>query len=233
VTDETDGALNGGSRPAEQPDPESVTPETALAPAEDEFEGATPPGYDWPTHGGYLGCLMGLMAGVLLGGFLGANIFAAYYNVLDLPLAVYILLNVALFIVLLIGLGRLGWWLGRRYYRYYPQPAGPTWGELDEDSNEDQASEATSSAEVSLSDNARESADRESADRESADRESADRETPTTASEPEASEQRPDVTLLSEANEGEDNRGNGADEAAEQAEDADDNPERAPRGVTR
>jgi hypothetical protein len=103
-----------------------------LSPPEDEVEGATPPGYDWPTHGGYLGCLMGVMAGVLLGGFLGANIFAAYYNVLDLPLAVYILLNVGLFLGLLIGLGRLGWCLGRRYYRYYPQPAGPTWGETDE-----------------------------------------------------------------------------------------------------
>jgi predicted lipid-binding transport protein (Tim44 family) len=172
VTDETDDALNGESRPAAQPDPESVTPEAASAPAEDEFEGATPPGYDWPTHGGYLGCLMGVMAGVLLGGFLGANIFAAYYNVLDLPLAVYILLNVALFIALLIGLGRLGWWLGKRYYRYYPQPAGPTWGESDED----QESEAISSAEIDSSDGAPEAAARE---------------TPATATEPEASEQRP------------------------------------------
>jgi predicted lipid-binding transport protein (Tim44 family) len=180
VTDETDGALNGESRPAAQPDPESVTPEAASASAEDEFEGATPLGYDWPTHGGYLGCLMGVMAGVLLGGFLGANIFAAYYNVLDLPLAVYILLNVALFLVLLIGLGRLGWWLGRRYYRYYPQPAGPTWGESDEgqsdDGEEGEASKAVSSAEIDLSDGAPESAERE---------------TPATADEPEASEQRP------------------------------------------
>jgi predicted lipid-binding transport protein (Tim44 family) len=126
-------------------------PETASAPEEDEFEGATPPGYDWPTHGGYLGCLMGVMAGVLLGGFLGANIFAAYYNVLDLPLAVYILLNIALFIVLLIGLGRLGWWLGRRFYRYYPQPAGPTWGESDaEEAAEEQ--EVISDANVDVID---------------------------------------------------------------------------------
>jgi predicted lipid-binding transport protein (Tim44 family) len=218
VTDETDDALNGEPRPAAQPDPESVTPETASAQAEDEFEGATPPGYDWPTHGGYLGCLMGVMAGVLLGGFLGANIFAAYYNVLDLPLAVYILLNVALFIVLLIGLGRLGWWLGRRYYRYYPQPAGPTWGESDEDSDKDQASEPTSSAEVNSSDSAPESAAHEAT---------------ATAAEPEASERRPGLTLLGEADKREDNRGDGADETAEQAEDADDNPERAPRGVTR
>jgi hypothetical protein len=113
-----------------------------LSPPEDEVEGATPPGYDWPTHGGYLGCLMGVMAGVLLGGFLGANIFAAYYNVLDLPLAVYILLNVALFLGLLTGLGRLGWYLGRRYYRYYPQPAGPTWGEADEVADEGADAEA-------------------------------------------------------------------------------------------
>jgi hypothetical protein len=124
-----------------------VTAGTASAPPEDEFEGATPPGYDWPTHGGYLGCLMGVMAGVLLGGFLGANIFAAYYNVLDLPLAVYILLNVALFVVLLIGLGRLGWWLGRRFYRYYPQPAGPTWGESDvEEAAEEQEALADANA---------------------------------------------------------------------------------------
>ncbi len=132
MTDETNGALNGELRPAAPLDTENATPEAASSPPEDEFEGATPPGYDWPTHGGYLGCLMGVMAGVLLGGFLGANIFAAYYNVLDLPLAVYILLNVVLFLALLIGLGRLGWYLGRRYYRYYPQPAGPTWGEADE-----------------------------------------------------------------------------------------------------
>jgi hypothetical protein len=36
-----------------------------------------------------------------------------------------------LFLGLLIGLGRLGWYLGKRYYRHYPQPAGPTWGESD------------------------------------------------------------------------------------------------------
>ena len=136
MTDETDGALNGETRPAERPDSEPVTPETAAslaAPPEDEFEGATPPGYDWPTHGGYLGCLMGVMAGVLLGGFLGANLLSFIYIDKNLPLPVFILLNALLFLALLIGLGRLGWWLGRRFYRYYPQPAGPTWGESDDE----------------------------------------------------------------------------------------------------
>ncbi len=40
-------------------------------------EGAVPPGYDWPTHGGYLGCLLSLMASCLIGGFLGTTLFAA------------------------------------------------------------------------------------------------------------------------------------------------------------
>jgi len=131
VTDETYGALDDESRSPERPGADKPGVDDVLSPPEDEVEGATPPGYDWPTHGGYLGCLMGVMAGVLLGGFIGANIFAAYYNVLNLPLAVYILLNVGLFLALLIGLGRLGWWLGRRFYRYYPQPAGATWGEAE------------------------------------------------------------------------------------------------------
>lgn len=109
--------------------------EIGAAPPEDEpeneFEGATPPGYDWPTHGGYLGCLMGVMAGVLLGGFLGANLLSFVYIDKNLPLPVFILLNAVLLLGLLIGLGRLGWYLGKRYYRHYPQPAGPTWGESD------------------------------------------------------------------------------------------------------
>jgi hypothetical protein len=119
------------------------------APPEDEFEGATPPGYDWPTHGGYLGCLMGVMAGVLLGGFLGANLLSFIYIDKNLPLPVFILLNALLFLALLIGLGRLGWWLGRRFYRYYPQKAGPTWGESDAESDtESDTEEAAEEQEV-------------------------------------------------------------------------------------
>ena len=40
-------------------------------------KGAVPPGYDWPTHGGYLGCLLSLIASCLIGGFLGTTLFAA------------------------------------------------------------------------------------------------------------------------------------------------------------
>jgi hypothetical protein len=174
VTDETDGALDGESRPLKQSDVESTASGALSAPPEDEFEGATPPGYDWPTHGGYLGCLMGVMAGVLLGGFLGANLLSFIYIDRHLPLPIFILLNAALFLALLIGLGRLGWWLGRRYYRYYPQPAGQSWGEADE-SEEVELEEATPGADTGTSGSAPEIVAHE---------------TPVTG-EPEATEQRP------------------------------------------
>jgi hypothetical protein len=171
-------AIDGESRLPERPDPERpapVTPETASEPPEDEVEGATPPGYDWPTHGGYLGCLMGVMAGVVLGGFLGANLLSFIYIDSNLPLAVFILLNIVVFAGLLIGLGRLGWWLGRRYYRYYPQPAGPTWGETDE-SDEGAADKVSSNAAPDQSDGTAETVTHAALD---------------TTVEPEATEQRP------------------------------------------
>jgi hypothetical protein len=92
--------------------------------------GAAPPGYDWPTHGGYLGCFVATLAACMLAGFLSANLLSFLYIALRWPLAVYALVTIAVFVVLLVGLGRLGWVLGKRFYRYYPQPR-PTWGESD------------------------------------------------------------------------------------------------------
>lgn len=92
--------------------------------------GAVPPGYDWPTHGGYLGCLLGMMPACLIGGFLGST-FVAWLNAAGVvPPVVAGLLVVALFVLSVIGFGRLGWILGRRFYRKYPQ-AQPSWGEDD------------------------------------------------------------------------------------------------------
>ena len=98
----------------------------------DPYEGAVPPGYDWPTHGGYLGCLLSLMASCLIGGFLGSTLFAAlsYHEVLPQP--VTITMTVAVYLVIIIGLGRLGWVLGRRFYRQYTPPEVQTWGEHDD-----------------------------------------------------------------------------------------------------
>lgn len=106
-------------------DDESATSndETTLSQMPSEAaEGAVPPGYDWPTHGGYLGCLLSLMASCLIGGFLGSTLFAALSYWRIVPAAVAIVLTIAVYAAVLIGLGRLGWILGKRFYREYPQP---------------------------------------------------------------------------------------------------------------
>jgi len=104
---------------------------TALTPdmeAELPEAGAVPPGYDWPTHGGYLGCLLGLLPACLVGGFLGST-FVAFLNKAGVvPPVVAGFLVAALFVACVIGFGRIGWVLGRRFYRKYPR-AEPTWGE--------------------------------------------------------------------------------------------------------
>jgi hypothetical protein len=105
-------------------DDESATSndETTLSQMPSEAaEGAVPPGYDWPTHGGYLGCLLSLMASCLIGGFLGSTLFAALSYWRIVPAAVAIVLTIAVYAAVLIGLGWLGWILGKRFYREYPQ----------------------------------------------------------------------------------------------------------------
>jgi hypothetical protein len=93
-------------------------PYATEAPA-DPFEGAVPPGYDWPTHGGYLGCLFGVMASCLLTGFLGSTLVAVIAG----PTWVHAAIDIVVAAAALAGLGRLGWMLGKRYLREYPRPA--------------------------------------------------------------------------------------------------------------
>jgi hypothetical protein len=95
------------------------------APA-DPHEGAVPPGYDWPTHGGYLGCLMGLIAACLVAGFVGSFVIGIISvsplgGLVGTPFARITLLVLA-FAVCFGVLGRVGWVFGRRFYREYPQP---------------------------------------------------------------------------------------------------------------
>jgi hypothetical protein len=106
-------------------DDESATndDETTLSQMPSESaEGAVPPGYDWPTHGGYLGCLLSLIASCLIGGFLGTTLFAALNYWRIVPGVVAIVLTIVVYAAVFIGLGRLGWILGKRFYREYPQP---------------------------------------------------------------------------------------------------------------
>jgi len=123
---------------------------TALTPdmeAELPEAGAVPPGYDWPTHGGYLGCLLGLMPACLVGGFLGST-FVAFLNKAGVvPPVVAGLLVAALFVACVVGFGRIGWVLGRRFYRKYPR-AEPTWGE-DESAADVDVADAANAAHTS------------------------------------------------------------------------------------
>ncbi len=111
---------------------------TVSADDEDErYRGATPPGYDWPTHGGYLGCLLGTMTGCLLAplgyivfGFLGAFLV---HPLGGFGVALAVILTAGAYLAVFIGLTRLGWFMGKRFLREYEQPARPVWGEDDEE----------------------------------------------------------------------------------------------------
>jgi hypothetical protein len=109
--------------------------------ADDPYEGAVPPGYDWPTHGGYLGCLLSLMASCVIGGFIGTTLFAALSVGQIVPQFVAILLTIAVYAIVIVGLGRLGWVLGKRFFREYPQERYPVWGEDDVEDEGDEEDE--------------------------------------------------------------------------------------------
>jgi uncharacterized membrane protein AbrB (regulator of aidB expression) len=73
----------------------------------------------WPTNGGPLGCLLGAIAGILIGGFLGTTLFT-FYRFIGIPLTV----------LLTIGLAVIGWQIGRKVFREYkpPRRRGPMRG---------------------------------------------------------------------------------------------------------
>jgi hypothetical protein len=124
--DHNDGNLTSGNDDSAARDTAETTGETPLNPEaeaapEDPHEGAVPPGYDWPTHGGYLGCLLSLMASCLIGGFLGTTLFAALGYSHAVPKVAAAVLTVVVYLGVTVGLGRLGWVLGKRFYREYPQ----------------------------------------------------------------------------------------------------------------
>lgn len=106
------------------PDSASVTPSP-----EEAVEGAVPPGYDWPTHGGYLGCLVGVVASLLVSGLIGANFLSVIWAAGRLAGPLFIALTIVVFLVCMGIFGRVGYVLGKRFYRAYAQPARPVWGE--------------------------------------------------------------------------------------------------------
>lgn len=104
---------------------------------DERYRGATPPGYDWPTHGGYLGCLLGVMIACLLAP-LGYIVFGFLGAILNRPLggfgiALAVVATIAVYLAVFVALSRLGWAMGKRFLREYEQPMRPVWGEDDED----------------------------------------------------------------------------------------------------
>jgi hypothetical protein len=120
--------------------------------AEDPQAGAVPPGYDWPTHGGYLGCLFGLIVSCLLCGLVGAPLAEiSGHGLLSAPLTIGITLLLAAIFAFI--LGRVGWVLGRRFFREYPQPAGRrTWYQQQEDEERAERAARHPSAEAHVTD---------------------------------------------------------------------------------
>lgn len=138
--DERDEQTVGDQAP-EQPD-EPFPIDAPLGDGENAI-GATPPGFDWPTHGGYLGCLLGCLASFIIGGFLGSVLLGTLYVVGGGAALAMAVVALVVYVGVAYGLCRLGWLLGKRYYRSYQAPGAATWGEHDEFEYSNQAGERT------------------------------------------------------------------------------------------
>lgn len=117
-------ALTGDAAPAPDADAthEADAPAQPGLPRRDPFEGALPPGYDWPTHGGYLGCLFGVMLSCILVGFLGSTLFTFFHSGFIAYGPLFALVTFLSPLVAVVALGRVGWLLGKRFFREYPRP---------------------------------------------------------------------------------------------------------------
>ncbi len=79
---------------------------------------------EWPTHGGYLGCLMGIMFGCLAAAFIASPLVrGAVHAASDIGFQ----LNASALVIMLLGIiafGYIGWKIGKRAFRDYTLP-GP------------------------------------------------------------------------------------------------------------
>ncbi len=138
MADASDESIERDEAPSDETQTGATTGEQRERDEQDErYRGATPPGYDWPTHGGYLGCLLGVMVacliaplGYLVFGFLGALLHPALGG---FGVALAVVATVAVYLAVFVALSRLGWRMGKRFLREYEQPSRPVWGEDDEE----------------------------------------------------------------------------------------------------
>ena len=125
--------MNDNEQLAEEPRGEAPTdePTTTDATANDEPAAATAtPAQtteeEWPTHGGYLGCLLAVMFGCLLAGFFASPLVqGAYRSGHGAGVGYGPVLNIVAIGIMVVGFilfGRIGWFIGKRVYREYPAP---------------------------------------------------------------------------------------------------------------
>lgn len=92
-----------------------LPPEMAAMPVNDDLG-------EWPTHGGPLGCLVSMMIGCVLAGFLASTLISFVHFTTKGAGGWFVTGAVVVMLAFLIGFGWLGWIIGKRVYREYPAP---------------------------------------------------------------------------------------------------------------
>lgn len=77
---------------------------------------------EWPTHGGPLGCLVSMLTGCILAGFLGSTLISFVHFSTKSAGGWFVVGAVVVMLTFLIGFGWVGWLIGKRMYREYPAP---------------------------------------------------------------------------------------------------------------
>jgi len=81
---------------------------------------------EWPTHGGYLGCFLAILAGCLFAGFFASPLIQGAYRTGHGAGKGYgPVLTIIAIVIMIVGLiifGRIGWAIGKRVYKEYPTP---------------------------------------------------------------------------------------------------------------
>lgn len=105
--------------------PAHMTPDSMLAEESTEFvpDPDKPINLEeeWPTHGGYLGCLMGIMFGCLAAAFIASPLVRGATHVVA---NIGFQLNASALVIMLIGImlfGFIGWKIGKRIFRDFSE----------------------------------------------------------------------------------------------------------------
>jgi hypothetical protein len=91
--------------------------------ATQENEISQPPEEEWLTHGGYLGCLLAMVFGCLLAAFIATPLIRGTQLASIQNWGVAFTISAIFIMIVGISLfGWIGWKIGKRIFREYPQP---------------------------------------------------------------------------------------------------------------